>query len=196
MYWSSGRRLVEKIFSLRRPLSSWKVRVKQWFDWSIWNIRVLKNIHIHVFFWLTFRMYFAVQWKWHWYSMRIIKQNRSTEGFSKIYLILNLGIGPLLYSFISKASLIVGHMRSKTRQYKLNQFEYVFKALLNSDHVTPIPFGHVAIVLTSCYSRASSPLPRRPEKFTMTSWNMRRFPAEYNLRSTKHAVFTVFLNEI
>ena len=44
-----------------------------------------------------------------------------------------------------------------------------FKALLNSDHVTPIPFGHFAIVLTSCYRRAASPLPRRPEKCTITS---------------------------
>ena len=64
------------------------------------------------------------------------------------------------------------------------QLLIIIQVLSNSDHVTPILFSHFAIVLASCYRRASLPLPQRLEKRTMTSWNMRRFPAEYDLRST------------
>ena len=39
---------------------------------------------------------------------------------------------------------------------------------------TLISFGNFAIVLTWWYRRASSPLPQKLEKYTMTSWNRRR----------------------
>ena len=52
------------------------------------------------------------------------------------------------------------------------------------------------IVLTSWHRKTASHLLQRLEKCTMISRDTRRFPAEYGLRSTKCAVFTVFYNEI
>ena len=54
----------------------------------------------------------------------------------------------------------------------------LLKALLNSDHVTPIPFGHFAIVLTSWYRQLPRLCRKDLRKAIMTSWDTWRFPAE------------------
>ena len=54
----------------------------------------------------------------------------------------------------------------------------------------------LVIVLMSWHRKTASPLLQRLEKCTKMSWDTRRFPTEYGLRSTKCAVFTVFYNEI
>ena len=53
-----------------------------------------------------------------------------------------------------------------------------FKVLSNIDHVTPIPFGHFAIVLTSWYRQHLHLCREDLRKAIMTSWDTWRFPAK------------------
>ena len=59
----------------------------------------------------------------------------------------------------------------------------VFQALSNIDHVTPIPFGHFAITLTSWYRQHLHLCRRDLRKAIMTSWYTWRFPVQFGQRS-------------
>ena len=65
---------------------------------------------------------------------------------------------------------------SSTCYYRL-LFSVRIKVLSNIDHVTPIPFGHFGIVLTSSYRQYLHLCREDLRKAIMTSWDIWRFPA-------------------
>ena len=73
---------------------------------------------------------------------------------------------------------------------------FTFKVLSNTDHMTPIPFGHFAIVFTSWYRQLPRLCREDLRNDIMTSWDKWRFPAELGQCSTILTVFPPFYNGI
>ena len=62
----------------------------------------------------------------------------------------------------------------RQKSHVLENFSISFKVLSNTDHVTSIPFGHFAIVLTSWYRQNSYFCREDFRRAIMTSWETRR----------------------